>query len=263
MKIIGARSNSCSLRDLSPQVSVASRQVFRIRALAVAGLFAGLMAATPAQATTIDLGGSSCSGSTCGPLGGILNLTTDPESIFGYKTFNLMTGLGVNSAAPTAGEIDLNEALNGTFTSAQVITSFRVLFLYDGPEFGDPFETMMLTINGTTFGTLIANAENVAVWSLPGATVTNCGGALNSTVLGAGCYDVSDPFGTTSVSSVRFTAVHSPGGINNDSDFSLGQLTTDVPVTNNAVPEPASLTLLGLGLAVCARKLRGRKDLPL
>jgi PEP-CTERM motif len=237
--------------------------VFKIKGFAVAGLFAGLMAVAPAQASTIDLGGSSCSGSTCGPLGGILNLTTDPESVFGYKTFNLMTGLGVNSAAPTAGEIDVNEGLNGAFTSAQVITSFRVLFLYNGTEFGDLFETMMLTINGTTFGTLIANAENVAVWSLPGATVTNCGGALNSTELGPGCYDVSNPFGTTSVSSLRFTAVHSPGGINNDSDFSLGSLTVNVPATTNAVPEPASLTLLGLGLAVCARKLRSRKNLPI
>jgi len=225
--------------------------MFRIQTCAVVILCAAVsfLGAATAHATTIDfITSEPCAGLTiCGPISSLVTLTA-VGGTFEYKTRMGATGLGVSNA--TAGEIDTTESINGALIAPQVITGFRVLFLYNGGEFGDLNEIAKLTINGTTFGTLSAVAENTAVWSLSGATVTNCGATNES---GTGCFDVLNPFGSALVSNFSFTAVHVPNAAN-DSDFSLGSLSVLGP--NTPIPEPASLTLVGIGLAAGFKRLR-------
>lgn len=214
-----------------------------------ASLVAILIGSAPAAeaGTIIDLVSAGCSGTVCSGLDygtGTLDLTS-VGGTFQYKTVNGATGLGVSGQ--TGGEIDVNESIAGTFSTPILLEAFRVLFIYNGPEFNDPNEKASVSINnGALSGMLTVNGENTAVWSVPGAIVTNCGA---TTVDGTGCFVIQNPFGSTAVSNIAFTALSVPSTSNN-SDYSLSQL--DV----TTVPEPATLCLLGLGAAAIVRRRR-------
>jgi hypothetical protein len=227
-----------------------SRLLKQSGTLAAVAALAALMPGA-ASASTIEIGTAGCSGASCSLLypGGTLTLTPVGGSLQ-TKTLNGETGLGVSNG--TSGEIDVNEAIDGAFSSDVTLDAFRILFIYNGPEFGDPNEVAQVTVNGSTAGTLTVNGENTAVWSLPGASVSNCG---DTTAAGTGCFLVTNPFGNTAVSNIAFTALHSATGtapITSDSDYSLSR----VDVT--PVPEPASLMLFGMGIAATTRRLRRR-----
>ena len=223
-------------------------------ALAVA---AGTVLATPgsARADTINLATVGCGGAICGPLlypTGSLTLTA-AGGTFATKTRNGATGLGLTGQ--TLGEIDPGEVILGSFSTPVSLDAFTILFLFNGPEFGDLNETAQISINGgSAVATLSANAENNAVWSLGGATITSCG---DTGLTGTGCFRIANPFGGALISDISFTAASAGTNLSLDSDFSLGSL--DVSAVPSPTPEPASLILLASGGAIVAAARRRRR----
>ena len=231
---------------------------FGNRAFVCAGALAIALTAAPAQADTIDVvSGSPCVWSlTCGPLrftGGTLTLTSNGN--FEYKVHNGETGLGVSGPGHTGGEIDVDEYVTGTFSRPTVVSAFRVLFLYNGPEYGDPLETAQVSINsGAVVATLIPGlTDNTATWSLGGSTVVNCGPTTDT---GGGCFDVLNPFGSTLVSTITFTALLSGEDPTHNSDFSLASLDVSPIRDQVPVPEPATWLLVGSGVTAALRSRR-------
>jgi hypothetical protein len=150
------------------------------------------------------------------------------------KSNNGDTGFGVSGGA-SGGEIDVGETLRVDFDQSREIVAIQILFLYNGPEYGDLAEKAQVTADGTVYTLSVQNDADdaAAVWSGAGATVTKCG---DTTGTGTGCFIVTDPF-PDAVERLDFTAIpgaHSypysyPNGTN-ESDYAIGYI--DVAARN-------------------------------
>ena len=177
----------------------------------------------------IAINSSSCtSGTTTCTVGAATLSSAKPfyvkSPLFGFS------GLGLNGNVQ--GEIGINENVHVQFQGPDpyTVTAIQIVYLFNGPEYGDRAEVARITVDGSTPYTLTVgnSADNAAaIWSGPGS-VTTCSPPTSS---GAGCFLITNPF-PTPVSALDFTAVHGVAGYGgttaNDSDFAIGEIEANV-----------------------------------
>ncbi|MCC6265168.1 MAG: PEP-CTERM sorting domain-containing protein [Bryobacterales bacterium] len=159
-----------------------------------------------------------------------------------------VSGLGVSGK--TGGEIDNGETVTLDFGGSVNLESFEIIVFYNGPEFGDPAEKGYLDV------WFAAGGSPVTYWfqadAPPAETTltTNLGGThLNFSPMtedNAGGFRFNNPFGSSNVTKLRYTAENNPNGTNN-SDYALKSVTYTAGAEEQ-VPEPATFALMGLGL---------------
>lgn len=198
-------------------------------ALAAAGLLAVSLpgSAGAQQAITIDAGDlGNCVGQHACTVEGVklsASVGTGGGTI-ATKTLLDATGFGVSGGA-AGGEIAIGESLHVDVGSARNVLEIKFLFLFNGPEFGDPAEKAKVFADGIPYTLSTSSTQdNSAVWSGPG-TVTSCG---PTTSTGTGCFKVANPF-PDAVSQLDFTAKKGGapfggGSVTNNSDYSIGSI---------------------------------------
>lgn len=219
---------------------------------ACAAGFASLALASAANATTVssaDL--SACDGLAVCPLADLTVSASGGDGVLQSKSFGGETGLGI--AGDTSGEIDIDEVMTISFNVDSIVNAFRIVFFYNGPEFGDPLEkgTVTVTYADSTVAvfTFQASGENTLTFDGFGS-VTNCG---DTNATGSGCFDFTDdPLGTLLVTSIAFAASSVPGSTD-ESDFALASLDF------TAIPVPGALLLLLTGIGGLTFASRGRR----
>jgi hypothetical protein len=177
---------------------------------------------------------------------------------FQKKTQDGMTGVGI-SGGRTAGEIDIDEKLTGTFSKEVIFSTLTIGLLFDGPEYNDVKEVAKFLVNFADGGSdtfyLTATGKHTASWTGEGSVLSLGSGAVDG---GTGAWQLSNPFGFRSVDSIVFSASpgvakHSCHNCTNQSDF------TFVSATVIPVPEAQTSAMLFTGLILMgALSLRRR-----
>jgi PEP-CTERM motif len=212
--------------------------------LGVAVLLAGLAVAHPAAATTIiDFQSAVWSGAN-----GQASFALGPVTLSatgGNLSQFAIGGLGVFDANavppdPDSDEINNIQQITITFAGGTSIDQFTVLKLFrEGPVGAEYNEVGAYSLDGgTTFNSFTAPNGNLPSPITNGDFTVNVGTFVNSIIFQIGNPDPSDTKNDFSVKSLRVTG---------------GQVDTH---DLDAVPEPATLVLLGSGLIVFARLRR-------
>jgi hypothetical protein len=173
--------------------------------------------------------------------------------------------LGIGVSGHTKGEIDLGESIKASWGTPQLLTSFSVSFLYNGPEFGDVNEVAKVSLTGAhgIYGTLTAISDTQAKWQLFSASNVALGSASFISAIspaeagGAGVWTVNNPFGSYLGTGVKFSALPGAcrvGACYDQSDYAFSSLTTAAPI-----PEPSSYIMLAAGLVAVGGLMLGRR----
>ena len=189
--------------------------------------------ASIASAITYDAGtnGTDLNGGSLSATGGSLQVT----DITPFGSYLGVVGGGGGN------EIGLDEKIIISFDKAMRFDYLTLGLLFDGPEYGDPYEIAAASANGTEY-TLTVNGSETATWTGSG-TVTNTSAANFGT---AGIWRIDDPFGSLAVTSLSLYPISSILGSPDGGESDFGLVGFGVPDNG------ATLALLGVALTSLA-----------
>jgi hypothetical protein len=198
------------------------------------------VATIPRGQPPVTISASSCiSGSTtCSVPGAALSATNSAggtANFFVKAALGGKTGLGVQGKVP--GEIAIDESVKVQFQGNDPynVKSIQIVFLFNGPEYGDRAEIAQVKADGTIYKLTVKNdADDAeALWDGPGS-VEKCGAttSLSLSPTASGCFLIKNPF-PASVRELTFTAPTGAlagfgGTTSSDSDFAIGEINASV-----------------------------------
>ncbi len=220
----------------------------------VAGVASLLIASAASAITLLETDLDDCDNLNFCDLTG-LTLQANGANVLDGKSYAGQFGLGVLSDLDdTPGEINFGESIEAVFDFNAILNSFRVVFFYNGDEFGDNNEVGNIQVTFADMSvlnyTINAVGENMATISSGLGSVVNCGA---TTAAGSGCFDFIGSFGDALISSIVFSAPDLPTASNN-SDYSLARFEF------TAIPAPGAFLLLLTGIGGLSFASRGRKQ---
>ncbi len=194
-----------------------------------AGLLAGLVVATSANAVTVDFANDQATWdvSSSSITSGNVTVSSNGPNITWEND-----GLGVNGGSQDD-EVDNTESLTVAFSAPVTISTIWLDDFWVSTSNGDP-EEAFVTFNGTSSFSLFANKP---ITGVPNPT----------------SFDIPGLFGFTDpVTSILFQAVDPANNSNDGDDYALARI--DYTATTAPVPVPAAFWLLGSAMVFLFRK---------